>query len=84
MSHRKKSAWTIGAWSKTLTPEQRTAHAKKAAAASALKVYGPKRIAPPKTASGVWCWPERLAAYDRRTELSDNEKATLTAYVAKY
>jgi hypothetical protein len=45
---------------------------------------GPKKEQPPRIAERVWTWPERLARYDNRPDLTDLEKTTLARYGTEY
>jgi hypothetical protein len=70
----------FGRWFETLTPEQRSLHAQRAARAE----WGPKRAPLAKANDGPWAWPIDVNCYDRSPTLTASESDMLTRYAEAY
>jgi hypothetical protein len=70
----------FGHWFETLTPEQRFAHAQRAARA----LWGPKKTPLPKADDGPWVWPIDVDRYNRSPALTAVEGDMLKRYAKAY
>ncbi len=79
-SSNEKRTSNFGRWFETLTPEQRFAHAQRAARA----LWGPQKAPPPKANDGPWVWPIDVERYERSAALTAVEGDMLTRYTEAY